>query len=750
MSGEVGIGASPLIQRIARLEEWVSENPMQQWPISIGCYLLLEAKSANLSEFYSAIEALLHFELQTSDKAALRGKISLYKGKERTEVKNKTMDKLFLLYSGIVDLNFSPQIPPLQAPRRRREDAVRINNLKRQVVYWKKRAKTLSARKGCNSRLQKKLVSLKASHKKTLEQQKVFDEEVSNGRYPVSLKSGRKKYSNAFFLLVANLHDNNVADDKINAVVGSFSDFFQISIDELPHPTTYGNFAVSMLHLARQQVLYEIDAAIARGTTFCVMSDETTDEYKKLQQYQLSISDKSHPIVVSLCIVPDKSAETSLKAFISALERIITTDTSSSTSVNKILVQTVAAVGDNASTQFKFARLFSQAREGVLATTVEDWDTLDSEEQERYKQFDTISCLLHVIANMAKTVTNSLSQYEADLKGLNKKEEASVKKFLTTVDGFFVGSNCGRRKVYPKFKSWLRQNALEFEEIPRFLGHRWNIIFVIADKILKQKQLIIDFIAEFYINEGSKNIPELIGIHSSLNDENILMQLTLLQRLSKIVTCPLIRMVETVGKYVDAIPYFEEMLTYFQDCEKEPQLAYQNNTLPLSDFMKDSSVPMVNAEPKLLAATKYTMDALAKYFEHVLKICSNNAEANCESAPASNRAVESGFGLNDFYSKRAPNMKLTRKEGALMCKRNNTATWIRSLSQGEQERRINEARKALNCIKKSEREIEEEVSRETLKKMYKEKEEGIVKSQRAERRAKRRRTEEIDEIELDE
>lgn len=282
--------------------------------------------------------------------------------------------------------------------------------------------------------------------------------------------------------------------------------------------------------------------------------------------------------------------------------------------------------------------------------------------------------------------------------------------------------------------------------VPALLGHRFNIQFLIAARVFSLRDSIREFIRFAYTME---NLGEL------LSDDLVLVQLQVLGLLDQLVTGPLWRIAENLG-VIEAGMYHRDLLVYIDACIDSPSKFFSGECPTLTTppsftlFNEEGTLlqALVNPSPSPLACdvAVRVLRACAEYLRDVLRQTMSGGEYSnpssevasaIESAPPTNRAVESAFAYMDFLYHKAPFARFFRRDALTCFVLNHVSRWLDGKNTRDRSIILE---KAFGCIKEivyEEREKTEQLGEAIVSKMKARKVEEDGKAQKSEARKSR-------------
>jgi hypothetical protein len=460
-------------------------------------------------------------------------------------------------------------------------------------------------------------------------------------------------------------------------------------LSNVPSRRTVGRLAPVGLALSQQQIA----ASLPNTSSATLYSDDTTKGTTKMSTYVVTGEDGDE-LVLGLKETVDKASLTQLNVL-----KVILAEIGGASSEENVMERIVASLknlmSDRASTQVKFNSLFEVWRAECLPIARKDWAQLSLVERERLSSVNAFFCNLHLLANLAEKLTECMALLETggDVPG----ELCSVVSLIRDVAKYFSSRSAAKWGIHLKWLDFLSlKGELNVPSIPSFLGHRFNILFLLAARIFQVRSLLIEFCTDY----ESIN-PTLATISPRLRDPFVVAQLKVLGLLDKCVTGPLWRLSESDIHILDMADQFSALLTWLGANILDPSAFLRGEPPAFSaaalrmgaDSCLDALVVDSNEvmDEHLLSIAKPTLLVCQRYFQITVKdflnegkfSVANSGEIRQEtnSVLKTNRIPESVFGLADWLFGRAPNMTMLTREALVLMIKNKTFAWFDQLSE---------------------------------------------------------------------
>ncbi|EGT38854.1 hypothetical protein CAEBREN_32579, partial [Caenorhabditis brenneri] len=486
---------------------------------------------------------------------------------------------------------------------------------------------------------------------------------VQSGK--VQLKEG-KSYSNETFKAVVNLKLLGVADEKVGKVIEIVGELAGVSFDSVPSASSVRNFALASLRLGQIHVKHKLDDFLEDEKSLCLASDETTKGTAKLQAFGVHAPDGTF-LCVGIEPVAEKSAQT---AFDVLEETVSGLPEASADFFKKVLVSVSCTMSDAARTETKFNELVSTSRSKAIPEIVSDYAKLTEPEKEKFHQFSQFFCQLHILANYTSVVLKSMLEHELVVRGLSKLEEPSVFVLIKSVSQLFGQRGSGLHGILQIWTAWCTRYHVNRYSFPAFVGNRFNILFVIASRIFFHRHHLLEFIKEC---EESK--PALRNIKDLLENEMVTEHLHVLGLCDQLITGPLWRLSEGCDHILNTCSYSLQLQKWLETCSVSP-VSFFDGTSPTTSLEVESPTnsllllrALVNRSPTKMSGEVVSLvcKASLEYFNRAFvdflpggKHCDDdkNIREMTECAPATNRNIESVFGMMSHFYDTKPNMRV--------------------------------------------------------------------------------------------
>lgn len=229
-------------------------------------------------------------------------------------------------------------------------------------------------------------------------------------------------------------------------------------------------------------------------------------------------------------------------------------------------------MSDRAGTEKNFNRLLKEFRKEVLPQVVDNWDALTENQQMPISAMDNLFCGLHLLVGMADVAEESLKKFErhfldgkligsaavTELKMYHRQESGTLRLLRTSSKAFAVGEG-EKNGVSLFWKTYLNEKK-EKNLIQRFKQNRFNLIFLLGQAVFYHRNDISNFLDSV---EGTKN--SLIkAVSVDIKEDLYAGGARALGLVSKFLTGPIWRLLETPGHILDMNLHFKTLMTFLK------------------------------------------------------------------------------------------------------------------------------------------------------------------------------------------
>ena len=196
-------------------------------------------------------------------------------------------------------------------------------------------------------------------------------------------------------------------------------------------------------------------------------------------------------------------------------------------------------------------------------------------------------CGMHLVVNMAETVSESLKLFEkAHIEDtqLSDSESGTIRLVRTVCKAFERRGN--EKSGYPlQFNTYLNKHGIEHNPLIHFRGNRFNVIFANGGRVYFLHQHIVNFLTNVW---GTPN-RLLKSVLEDVSNEVHVAGCKALGLISKHITGPLWRILEFNLHILDLPQYYQRLLTFVSNC-KDPSRFMTGEEVPFPEvaITKDS------------------------------------------------------------------------------------------------------------------------------------------------------------------
>ena len=360
-------------------------------------------------------------------------------------------------------------------------------------------------------------------------------------------------------------------------------------------------------------------------------------------------------------------------------------------------------MSDRASSQKAFNTLLSEYRAEVLPQVVSNWDSMSEEEQQSMSQMYNFFCGMHLVVNMAETVSESLKLFEkAHMEDtlLSDSESGTIRLVRTVCKAFERRGN--EKSGYPlQFNTYLNKHGIEHNPLIHFRGNRFNVIFANGGRVYFLHQHIVNFLTNVW---GTPN-RLLKSVLEDVSNEVHVAGCKALGLISKHITGPLWRILESNLHILDLPQYYQRLLTFVSNC-KDPSRFMTGEEVPFPEvaITKDSVwIALVTQSTKYDHLVAQILLSCFKSIEVILRRVISDQEPAVAAAKRketisvkkTNTISERDFAKLDRLLREKPHATMLSLEAHILFSNNKTKEWLESKSPEELKSLMETARKSV-------------------------------------------------------
>uniref|UniRef100_A0A914YDU7 Uncharacterized protein n=1 Tax=Panagrolaimus superbus TaxID=310955 RepID=A0A914YDU7_9BILA len=349
--------------------------------------------------------------------------------------------------------------------------------------------------------------------------------------------------------------------------------------------------------------------------------------------------------------------------------------------------------------------------------------------------------MLHVIHNLTKVILKVLLEHEKKVTGNINVKQSSVEWLITEICRYFSSRAAAKYPSVGRWILWCIEKGYENYTICSLLGHRFNIIPIIAAQILMNKDRLIVF-----INKYAPDLEKDHGLATALANPLIVMHLQILAQIDSKISGPLWRAAENDESVLRTREYAQELLVYFNRVKQDPMIFFDSEEAPLLRFENtEPQTPQSIALKELLGdmvpvtgcseIIPFLASGMHDYFAAQFKFELSDdfpdlSELEVAGAVSTNRACEAVFGYVDYLCKKSPNMSTETRSIMTVALKNQVFEWLSTLSKEKYEEIIRSATEMRVTLQQNSLEKAKKLKRELLEEMEKHAAAQLLSSQR--------------------
>ena len=351
-------------------------------------------------------------------------------------------------------------------------------------------------------------------------------------------------------------------------------------------------------------------------------------------------------------------------------------------------------MSDRASSQKSFNSLLSEYRTNVLPLIIDNWDSLDDNEQSSMSQMFHFFCGMHLLVNMAEHVTETLRLFE-NANGTTENESGAV-RLVRTACKAFQRRACQKSGCPLQFSSYLKQHGIDNNPLINFRGNRYNVLFANGGRVYHLSEHIVNFLKKVWGTPNRLLQAVLNDAEKDLNKAGC----KALGLIDKHITGPLWRIMESNIHVLDIPKHYKVLHTFLK-------------TEDITGFMTGENIPFpaVKIKKDDLWAILTTPSSFDSLVEQILHSCFKSIELLVErvlvdlhpaegadrsqtlSVKKTNTVSERDFAMLDRLIREKPHSTILALEAHILFSNNKTSTWFVSQTPEVQEELMETARK---------------------------------------------------------
>ncbi|XP_060582463.1 uncharacterized protein LOC132738872 [Ruditapes philippinarum] len=239
----------------------------------------------------------------------------------------------------------------------------------------------------------------------------------------------------------------------------------------------------------------------------------------------------------------------------------------------------------------------------------------------------------------------------------------------------------------------------------RFHGNRFNVIFLLAEVLYYHRNDVIKFFEEIHIPSNKLQKAVLMDAKEKI----LISGCKVLGLISKLVTAPLWRVLESGTHILQMNDHYHVLLQYLDRISKDPAefllgdcCAFNEQYIHRDEVFECLVQPNDDIDHYAEQIVKTLATALHSLLERMVgdhlpggKFSNITEELKIKTASVipHNKLPEFAFGVLDFQLRYRPNASTLVNEAFLMYSMNKTSEWLKSLSDEEKTRLMRESRR---------------------------------------------------------
>lgn len=341
---------------------------------------------------------------------------------------------------------------------------------------------------------------------------------------------------------------------------------------------------------------------------------------------------------------------------------------------------------------------------------------------------------MHPLDSFARDANKALKRLDVNKERtckmpFNKGGECNAQAFIRVASKLFTSDSCGDST---ELRSFLKEKGFP-QQIPRWVGNRFNILFYSAGRLHLIGEAIVDYFR--LVNKPTNDLHR--AFVNAWNIDNI-RHLRCLGLVGALVARPWMEVVSEGGNILEMNNLYESAANMLTKWSEEPQSMLRDNcTVFGTPPVKDEVLTALLSQPfkddmvgPLKAILTSILDVIRRQLGSQLpggqfwessEVLKEQAASCCNS----NISGERNFAQLDSHLHHAPNIGIGKIESKVMFKANATRHWLQNKPQGSRKELIRNNIKA--GAKERKREMENKVTyREKVKRRVREKQQKLT------------------------
>ncbi|XP_065893139.1 uncharacterized protein [Dysidea avara] len=553
-------------------------------------------------------------------------------------------------------------------------------------------------------------------------------------------------------LLSLNVGVKNV-EPIIRCVLKHIASF---EIKELPQKSTLIRMFAEMKGLSCQQLSEELQ----KEDNLTLHSDGTSKFGQHYYSFQVSTSHSTYSL--GLAEMLSGTATQVLSTFQQILSDVEVV--AESGSGNAILSKIKNTMSDRHIVEKKFNTLLEGYRLEILPSVIDNWNEMNTDEQQSIGTLNNFFCGLHLLVGMADTASSALLQWEqahfeecvgaSALPNSFKKSESGVIRLVRTACKALCKHASEQSGVYQPFTSFLKSKGINRNPLVSFRGNRFNIVFYDAGALYYIAEHVINFFKEVWQTPNQL----LKAVFSDIQVPEFVAGCRALGLINKIITGPFWRVVECSDVTIlEMNSYFDTLIRKLDTWSQDASILLQGHAELYTDYppKKDEIWNQLITPTEFDYVTQEVLEVLCHSFSALLsRLVEDHLPGGTHYAPSAQLTVETvsvsksnvvserDFGKLDRLLREKPNATTLSLEAMVLFSSNKTMKWLNTKSAEEVEHLLQIARKKAPEFKKLFKQRREDILEGRIKALH-EKQHALDAARRRGLKRKEKLTEDI-------
>ena len=351
-------------------------------------------------------------------------------------------------------------------------------------------------------------------------------------------------------------------------------------------------------------------------------------------------------------------------------------------------------MSDRASGQKAFNTLLSEYRTNVLPLIIDNWESLEENEQTSMSQMFHYFCGMHLLVNMAENVTEALKLFE-NANGTSDNESGTV-RLVRTACKAFQRRACEKSGCPLQFSSYLKQQGFDSNPLINFRGNRYNVLFANGGRVYQLNEHIVNFLKKVWGTPNRLLQAVLNDAKSNLNIAGC----RALGLIDKHITGPLWHIMESGIHILDIPNNYKVLHTFVQNDDVSGFMTGENVPFPAVRIKKDDLWVALTLPSPLDPLVEQMLQACFKsiglLLERVLEDLHPAEEADRSqtlSVQKTNTVSERDFAKLDRLIREKPHSTVLALEAHILFSNNKTSSWFASQAPEVQSELMETARR---------------------------------------------------------